>query len=105
MVILPWLMSALNDMRLKYPDDEFHPQRDPHNNISWRIRYNDCPGKLYRPSSGQTPSLSNFEIHLKNRMHRKRVDDRVRLEKGRPARYYPNGEFSTLSNMLSETHL
>ena len=35
-----------------------------------RIKCKDCPGKLYTP--GPEESVSNFEVHLKNRLHRKR---------------------------------
>ena len=40
-----------------------------------RIRCHDCPGKLYTPGPDMT--VGNFEIHLKNRQHRERVDARV----------------------------
>lgn len=41
-----------------------------------RIRCVDCPGKLYTPGPGET--VDNFEIHLKNRIHRERVEGRLR---------------------------
>ncbi|KAJ7164898.1 hypothetical protein C8R46DRAFT_900893 [Mycena filopes] len=41
----------------------------------WRIKCLDCPGKLYTPGPGET--LSNYEVHLKNRLHRQRVNDRM----------------------------
>ena len=41
-----------------------------------RIRCNDCPGKLYTPGPGST--VENFEVHLKNRIHREKVDARVK---------------------------
>jgi SWI/SNF-related matrix-associated actin-dependent regulator of chromatin subfamily B protein 1 len=40
-----------------------------------RIRCHDCPGKLYTP--GPETTVGNFEVHLKNRHHRERVDTRV----------------------------
>lgn len=40
-----------------------------------RIRCHDCPGKLYTP--GPEASVSNFEVHLKNRQHREKVDTRI----------------------------
>ena len=40
-----------------------------------RIRCHDCPGKLYSP--GPETTVGNFEVHLKNRQHRERVDGRV----------------------------
>ena len=39
-----------------------------------RIRCLDCPGKLY--TTGPGTGLSNFEIHLKNRLHLERVANR-----------------------------
>jgi SWI/SNF-related matrix-associated actin-dependent regulator of chromatin subfamily B protein 1 len=40
-----------------------------------RIRCLDCPGKLYTPGPGMT--VENFEVHLKNKQHREKVDARV----------------------------
>jgi SWI/SNF-related matrix-associated actin-dependent regulator of chromatin subfamily B protein 1 len=40
-----------------------------------RIRCSDCPGKLYTP--GPEMTVVNFEVHLKNRQHRERVDART----------------------------
>ncbi len=40
-----------------------------------RIRCLDCPGKLYMAGPGMT--VGSFEIHLKNRQHRKNVDGRA----------------------------
>lgn len=40
-----------------------------------RIRCQDCPGKLYTP--GPDTTVGNFEVHLKNRQHRERVDGRI----------------------------
>jgi len=46
-----------------------------------RIKCKDCPGKLYTP--GPEMGVNNFEVHLKNRLHRDKVEARVRgLEKG-----------------------
>ena len=36
-----------------------------------RIRCMDCPGKLY--NAGPEQSVSNFELHLKNRVHTNNV--------------------------------
>lgn len=48
-------------------------------NVKWmflpRIRCLDCPGKLYTP--GPDTTVGNFEVHLKNRHHRERVDARI----------------------------
>lgn len=39
-----------------------------------RIRCQDCPGKLYTP--GPLMTVDNFEVHLKNRLHREKVEAR-----------------------------
>ncbi len=39
-----------------------------------RIRCLDCPGKLYTPGPAMT--VENFEVHLKNRQHKERVEER-----------------------------
>ncbi|KAF5352064.1 hypothetical protein D9758_009401 [Tetrapyrgos nigripes] len=73
-----WLSSAMHSTQAKYPNDKFElALRKVSGNASpeWRIKCVDCPGKLYKPGPGET--LSNFEVHLKNRQHRQRVDDRV----------------------------
>ena len=41
-----------------------------------RIRCNDCPGKLYTAQPGQV--VDDFEVHLRNRQHRDRVQERLR---------------------------
>ncbi|KAI2630681.1 SNF5-domain-containing protein [Hypoxylon sp. NC1633] len=40
-----------------------------------RIRCLDCPGKLYTP--GPDMSASNFEVHLKNKQHKEKVEVRL----------------------------
>ncbi|KAF3937886.1 hypothetical protein ABW19_dt0208694 [Dactylella cylindrospora] len=94
-----WLEQGLAVLRQSYPDDQFEgimrqvlidtmtgnsvPQNTPMvppgryiTDYTPRIRCVDCPGKLYTPGPGET--VENFEIHLKNRMHRERVDIRLR---------------------------
>jgi len=39
-----------------------------------RIKCNDCPGKVYTTVEGSV--VEGFEVHLKNRTHRARVDER-----------------------------
>lgn len=39
-----------------------------------RIKCKDCPGKLYTP--GPEMGVNNFEVHLKNKVHRERVEQR-----------------------------
>ena len=40
-----------------------------------RIKCKDCPGKLYTP--GPEMGVNNFEVHLRNKLHREKVDERV----------------------------
>jgi SWI/SNF-related matrix-associated actin-dependent regulator of chromatin subfamily B member 1 len=40
-----------------------------------RIRCHDCPGKLYTP--GPEMTAVNFEVHLRNRHHREKVEQRL----------------------------
>ena len=47
-----------------------------------RIKCLDCPGKLYTP--GPETGVNNFEVHLRNRLHREKVERRVR-DMGRSA--------------------
>lgn len=76
-----WLTAALHTCRARYPLDRFHAQRRvrtpdmPDDRDDWRIRCEDCPGKVYKPGPGE--SLANFEIHLKNRSHRANVARRT----------------------------
>ncbi|KAH8801479.1 hypothetical protein F5884DRAFT_806759 [Xylogone sp. PMI_703] len=93
-----WLTAGLNELLKSYPNDRFEgtmrysavnaatemPVAAPQpgqstEGIKWmylpRIRCNDCPGKLYTP--GPETTVAGFEVHLKNRFHRERVDARV----------------------------
>jgi SWI/SNF-related matrix-associated actin-dependent regulator of chromatin subfamily B protein 1 len=94
-----WLVAGLTALLSSYPNDRFegmmrHSAVDIYTelptpappagqstpaNIKWmylpRIRCQDCPGKLYTPGPGMT--VENFEVHLKNRQHRDKVDSRV----------------------------
>ena len=51
-------------------------------NAKWyyypRIRCNDCAGRLYAPDA--TLGANNFEVHLKNPLHREKVEQRRRAE-------------------------
>lgn len=49
----------------------------PHIQFAWlpRIRCRDCPGKSY--TAGPDTTVTNFEVHLKNKTHRERVSTRV----------------------------
>ncbi|KAI1761734.1 SNF5-domain-containing protein [Hypoxylon sp. FL1150] len=46
-----------------------------------RIRCLDCPGKLYTP--GPDMSASNFEVHLKNKLHKEKVELRLGSANGK----------------------
>jgi SWI/SNF-related matrix-associated actin-dependent regulator of chromatin subfamily B protein 1 len=90
----------MNELRVKYHRDDFEPwmkwtlldkttgavvRQDrsdgvPPENISYgwvpRIKCNDCPGKQY--TAAPDNAADNFEVHLKNRLHQQRVDQRVK---------------------------
>ncbi|KAJ3993385.1 hypothetical protein F5050DRAFT_723799 [Lentinula boryana] len=71
-----WLTTTMHSTQTKYPNDKFDVVwRKVGEGSEWRIKCVDCPGKLYKPGPGET--LANFEVHLKNRQHRQRVDDRI----------------------------
>ncbi|KAF2964733.1 hypothetical protein GQX73_g8842 [Xylaria multiplex] len=96
-----WLVSALEQFKQEdaYKNDQFEgvmrysgmdtntgmpypiPQggqpAPPHVRFYFlpRIRCLDCPGKLYTP--GPDTSASNFEVHLKNKAHKERVEARL----------------------------
>ena len=75
-----WLVHAVHACRAKYPMDRFHLHLHarspaPSDDDVWRIKCTDCPGKVYKP--GPAESLTNFEIHLKNRSHRAAVARRL----------------------------
>lgn len=60
------------------PNSAMHqPTLPPDSKAQWlpRIRCNDCPGKLYTPGPGI--GVDNFEVHLKNKQHRERVEART----------------------------
>ncbi|KAF2402351.1 SNF5-domain-containing protein [Trichodelitschia bisporula] len=95
-----WLQTALTTLQSKYPHDSFEgwmkygavdretndiigpnqlPQGappPPHVKHQWlpRIKCNDCPGKLY--TAGPERTVDNFEVHLRNRQHKERVEAR-----------------------------
>ena len=94
----PFLSLALSKLQATYPDDLFEgimrytavstltdrpisvrPNEPPPPDTKFmyypRIKCLDCPGKLYTPGPGT--GVTNFEVHLKNRLHRERVEERV----------------------------
>ncbi|KAF8062306.1 hypothetical protein FPV67DRAFT_266178 [Lyophyllum atratum] len=73
-----WLSSSKAAMVARYPNDKFDiilRKVNASSSPEWRIKCLDCPGKLYTPGPGET--LANYEVHLKNRQHRQRVNDRL----------------------------
>jgi SWI/SNF-related matrix-associated actin-dependent regulator of chromatin subfamily B protein 1 len=93
-----WLTQALQTLLKSYPSDSFEalmrycaindkeqtvpipaPGQPIPPGVQFcylpRIRCHDCPGKLYTPGPDMT--VTNFEVHLKNRLHREKVDSRV----------------------------
>lgn len=76
--IPPWLNQAMTEMHAKYPDDKFEVtlrKVATTGTVEWRIKCLDCPGKLYTPGPGET--LQNYEVHLRNRQHRQKVNARL----------------------------
>ncbi|PBL03179.1 hypothetical protein ARMGADRAFT_913067 [Armillaria gallica] len=68
----------MQGIQYRFPSDKFEvalrkvtANSDP----EWRIKCLDCPGKLFKPGPGET--LSNFEVHLRNKTHRRVVEKRV----------------------------
>ncbi|PYI04344.1 SWI-SNF complex subunit [Aspergillus sclerotiicarbonarius CBS 121057] len=92
-----WLAAGLARLKLSYPNDSFegvmrytavdtetmlpvaNSNSQPSHKLKYqylpRIRCHDCPGKLYTPGPGTT--VDNFEVHLRNRQHKERVEERV----------------------------
>ncbi|KAL8665009.1 MAG: hypothetical protein Q9202_002565 [Teloschistes flavicans] len=92
-----WLTQALHRLQQSYPQDSFEgtmrytavslttdqpvvlSKEQAQDDVKYmyypRIRCNDCPGKLYTP--GPELGVNNFEVHLKNKIHREKVEARV----------------------------
>ncbi|SJL11676.1 uncharacterized protein ARMOST_15082 [Armillaria ostoyae] len=73
-----WLATCMQGIQYRFPSDKIEvvirkitANSDP----EWRIKCLDCPGKLFKPGPGET--LSNFEIHLRNKGHVRAVEKRV----------------------------
>lgn len=81
-------------MQAKWSNDKFEVILRKVNSAAtpeWRIKCLDCPGKVKRPSPlhfwflilsqlytpGPGETLTNYEVHLRNRLHRQRVNDRI----------------------------
>ena len=61
--------APINNANSTYPGQRLKYQYLP------RIRCHDCPGKLYTPGPAMT--VDNFEVHLRNRQHKERVEERL----------------------------
>lgn len=72
-----YLVSLETDQQFK-PSDTVAPGDPPPEGSRAmflpRIRCNDCPGKVY--TTVKETVVEDFEVHLKNRHHRGRVEDR-----------------------------
>jgi SWI/SNF-related matrix-associated actin-dependent regulator of chromatin subfamily B protein 1 len=98
------MTACLQDINTRYPDDRVeitlkNPKSPATAIPEWRLKCLDCPGRV-RPfhshnishdtdlsfqlyNHGPGESLSNFEVHVKNRIHRQRVLDRIELDQDR----------------------
>ncbi|KAI9930457.1 hypothetical protein ASPWEDRAFT_107386 [Aspergillus wentii DTO 134E9] len=92
-----WLAAGLARLKRSYPNDSFegvmrytavdtetmlpvaNANSQPGHKLKYqylpRIRCHDCPGKLYTPGPNMT--VDNFEVHLRNRQHKERVEERL----------------------------
>ena len=66
-------VSTSTDLPVAVSKDQ--PQEDVKYMYYPRIKCTDCPGKLYTP--GPEMGVNNFEVHLRNRFHREKVEKRV----------------------------
>ncbi|TEY61604.1 hypothetical protein BOTCAL_0166g00090 [Botryotinia calthae] len=80
-VNLPWLTQGLQELRGKYPDDQYELVYE---NELLQIRCHDCKGRLYKVHY-QNCDVSNMEWHAKSTVHANRVEERV-AEAGGEAR-------------------
>ncbi|KAJ0341802.1 hypothetical protein COL922a_001896 [Colletotrichum nupharicola] len=101
-----WLKDCLQQLKNMYTYDNFegmmkysavNPATEmpvpvpagsqPPEGVRWmflpRIRCLDCPGKLYTP--GPEMTAGNFEVHLRNKQHRQKVDAREGKDTAPPA--------------------
>ncbi|KAL2829160.1 hypothetical protein BDW59DRAFT_37256 [Aspergillus cavernicola] len=92
-----WLVAGLARLKRSNPNDSFEavmrytavdtetmqPVANANSQSSQKLKYlylprircHDCPGKLYTPGPGTT--VDNFEVHLRNRQHKERVEERI----------------------------
>ncbi|KAK3063961.1 SWI/SNF chromatin-remodeling complex subunit [Teratosphaeriaceae sp. CCFEE 6253] len=99
----PWLNTAIATLRARHPESDFESLMRPYaidatsgktvkvtldpgaaapGGVKMqylpRIRCNDCPGKLYTAQPGKV--VDDFEVHLRNRLHRVAVQERQERE-------------------------
>lgn len=77
-------LVPINNTNATHPGQKLKYQYLP------RIRCHDCPGKLYTPGPAMT--VDNFEVHLKNRQHKERVEERLARIAAADATARANGE-------------
>lgn len=92
-------LAAINNANSTYPGQRIKYQYLP------RIRCHDCPGKLYTPGPAMT--VDNFEVHLRNRQHRERLEERLAriAAENKAAGRHPddNGDGSTAAATATAT--
>ncbi|KDQ13787.1 hypothetical protein BOTBODRAFT_175218 [Botryobasidium botryosum FD-172 SS1] len=74
-----WIPTCLEALKAEFPYDEISVVPRLGTPLEWRLTCADCPGKLYLP--GPNESLENFQVHLKNRVHRQNVSRRVQNQR------------------------
>ncbi|ATZ47120.1 hypothetical protein BCIN_02g04370 [Botrytis cinerea B05.10] len=77
-VNLPWLTQGLQELREKYPDDQYELVYE---NELLQIRCHDCKGRLYKVHY-QNCDVSNMEWHAKSTGHANRVEERLAESRG-----------------------
>ncbi|KAF7927948.1 hypothetical protein BELL_0066g00230 [Botrytis elliptica] len=70
---LPWLTQGLQELRGKYPDDQYELVYE---NDLLQVRCHDCKGRLYKVHY-QNCDVSNIEWHAKSTIHANRVEERL----------------------------
>ena len=74
-----WIQEHADNLRNAFSQDLFDFQFKKASSTGihgWKVTCLDCPGKLYNIGPGET--LNNFEVHLKNRSHRRAVSERIK---------------------------
>ncbi|KAK9899160.1 SNF5-domain-containing protein [Cystobasidium minutum MCA 4210] len=73
-----WMSDEVAKLQRERPDDRFEiipkPRSTPEEELEWRLKCLDCPGKVYKTGPDQT--LDNFSAHLRFKGHRAAVTAR-----------------------------